>query len=64
MHTLASEAKTFSKRILYMQPPTKTELKKEVQKEQDKNSPAKKRRTLKFRDINLINYAIFIGTDY
>ena len=64
MHTLASEAKTFSKRILYMQPPTKTELKKEVQKEQAKNLPAKKRRNLKFRGVSLINYTIFIGTDY
>ena len=64
MHTLASEAKTFSKRILYMQSPTKTELKKEVQKEQAKNSPAKKRRTLKLRGVSLINYIIFIGTDY
>ena len=64
MQTLASGAKTFSKRILYMQPPTKTKLKKEVQKEQAKNSPAKKRRKLKFRGVNLINYTIFIGTDY
>ena len=64
MQTLASGAKTFSKRILYMQPPTKTELKKEVQKEQAKNSPVKKRRKLKFRGVNLINYTIFIGTDY
>ena len=64
MQTLASGAKTFSKRILYMQPPTKTQLKKEVQKEQAKNSPAKKRRKLKFRGVNLINYTIFIGTDY
>ena len=64
MPTLAPGAKTFSKRILYMQPPTKTELKKEVQKEQAKNSPAKKRRKLKFRGVNLINYTIFIGTDY
>lgn len=64
MQTLASGAKTFSKRILYMQPPTKTELKEEVQKKQAKNSPAKKRRKLKFRGVNLINYTIFIGTDY
>jgi len=47
-----------------MQPPTKTELKKEVQKEQAKNLPAKKRRNLKFRGVSLINYTIFIGTDY
>ena len=49
MPTLAPGAKTFSKRILYMQPPTKTELKKAAQEEKAKNSPAKKKRTLKFR---------------
>ena len=50
MPTLAPGAKTFSKRILYMQPPTKAELKKAAQEEEAKNSPAKKkRRTLKFR---------------
>ena len=50
MPTLAPGAKTFSKRILYMQPPTKTELKKAAQEEKAKNLPAKKkRRTLKFR---------------
>ena len=42
MPTLAPGAKTFSKRILYMQPPTKTELKKEVQKEQDKTHPLRR----------------------
>tara|TARA_B100000073_G_scaffold344233_1_gene350620 strand:- start:797 stop:967 length:171 start_codon:yes stop_codon:yes gene_type:complete len=50
MPTLAPGAKTFSKRILYMQPPTKAELKKAAKEEEAKNSPAKKkRRTLKFR---------------
>ena len=54
MPTLAPGAKTFSKRILYMKPPTKTELKKAAQEEEAKNSSAKKKiGTFKFRGRKL-----------